>query len=165
MRRASTSACPYDDADVALWLRVEEDFAALLREGAQIAAAAQSVAWPEMRPPPDAGLYILRGQDGEMLYVGESDALAERLGTHRRPRSYFSALRRHVATELLGLAFAPEIVRGFSPINEASISDFLSSCTLAIVPLVFGRWELERHLVQKHRPLLNREHAVTSSTN
>jgi predicted GIY-YIG superfamily endonuclease len=165
MRRASRSAHPHDDADVALWLRVEEDFAALLREGAQMAAEAQGVAWTEVRPPPGAGLYILRGQNGEMLYVGESDALAERLGTHRHPRSYFSALRRHVGTELLGLAFAPEIVRGFRPIDEAAISDFLSSCTVAIVPLAFGRWELERHLVQTHRPLLNREHAVESPTN
>jgi hypothetical protein len=95
-----------------------------------------------------------------MLYVGETDALAERLSTHSGARSYFSALRRHVGTELLGLAFAPEIVRGFSPINEASISDFLMSCTVAIVPVAFGRWELERQLVQTRRPLLNREHAV-----
>jgi predicted GIY-YIG superfamily endonuclease len=165
MRRASRSARRYHDADVELWLRVEVDFESLMCDGAQMAAAVQGVTWSEMRPPPGAGLYILRGQDGEMLYVGESDALAERLGTHRRPRSYFSALRRHVGTELLGLAFAPQIVRGFSPINEASISDFLSSCTVAIVPLAFGRWELERHLVQTHRPLLNREHTVDSPTN
>ena len=164
MRRASRSAYSYDDADVALWLRVEEDFAPLLREGAQMAAEVQGVTWSEMRPPPGAGLYFLRDKDGAMLYVGESDALAERLGTHRGPSSYFSALRRHVGTELLGLAFAPDRVRGFSPSDESSISDFLSSCTVAVVPLAFGRWELERHLVQKHRPLLNREHTVGSPT-
>ncbi len=54
-----------------------------------------------------------------MLYVGESDALAERLETHRRPRSDFSALRRHVGTELLELTFAPEIVRGLCAPSEA----------------------------------------------
>jgi len=165
MRLVSRLARRYHDADVELWLRVEEEFESLMSDGAEMAANVEGVDWPEMNPTPGAGLYIVRGQDGKTLYVGESDALAERLGTHCRPRSYFSALRRHVGTELLGLEFAPEIVRGFSPSGEASISDFLSSCTVAIVPLAFGRWELERHLVQTHRPLLNREHTVESPTN
>ena len=31
---------------------------------------------------------------------------------------------------------------------------------IAIVPLAFGRWELERELVREMRPVLNREHSV-----
>jgi hypothetical protein len=47
---------------------------------------------------------------------------AERLGTHGGSLSYFSTLRLHIGIELLGLAFEPGSVRGFSPIDEAAIS-------------------------------------------
>jgi len=52
------------------------------------------------------------------------------------------------------------VKRGFSPTDEAAISGRLAFCTVAVVPLSFGRWELERHLVQELGPLLNREYAV-----
>ncbi len=129
------------------------------RAGVRVAGDVAPVAWRAMRPPAGAGLYILRGAKGNALYVGETDALAERLGTHGGARSYFSALRRHVGTELLSLSFAPYVRRGFAPADEAAITAFLAICTVAILPLAFGRWELERELVHELRPMLNREHA------
>ncbi len=121
-----------------------------------IAEHAASVDWQAMEPPAGAGFYIVRDRGGTVLYVGETDDLAERLRTHSRRRSYFSALRRHVATELLGLVLAPDVGRGFTAEDEIKISAFLATCTIAILPLSLGRWELERELVRRLRPMLNR---------
>jgi predicted GIY-YIG superfamily endonuclease len=159
MRRDSRTALAYVDAPTDLWRRVQSDSDRLLKAGVSAALEIPAFPWKAMRPSIGAGLYILRDSERKALYVGETDALGERLGTHRGARSYFSALRRHVGTELLGLAFAPDVRRGFSPADEARISAHLSTCTIAIVPLAFGRWELERELVGEMRPVLNREHS------
>lgn len=159
MRRASRAALAFDDADVDLWARVQVDAPRLLREGARVASNLPSVSWRQMRPPAGPGLYIVRDRKGRPVYVGETDALAERLGTHSRSRSYFSALRRHVGTEILGLSFAPHVRRGFSSGDEAAINAYLASCSIAILAVAIGRWELERELVHALSPQLNREHA------
>jgi predicted GIY-YIG superfamily endonuclease len=159
MRRNSRVALAYADADTALWRAVQGDSGRLLVEGVRAAQDVAPVRWAAMRPPAGAGLYILSGADGQALYVGETDAMGERLRTHAGSRSYFSALRRHVGAELLGLAFAPNVRRGFSPADEARISAYLETCSMAIMPLTFGRWELERELVHEMHPVLNREHA------
>jgi predicted GIY-YIG superfamily endonuclease len=159
MRRNSRVALAYADADTALWRAVQVDSGRLLAAGVRAAREVTPVRWAAMRPPDGAGLYILRGAGGQALYVGETDALGERLRTHAGSRSYFSALRRHVGTELLGLVFAPNVRRGFSPTDEARISAYLETCSIAILPLAFGRWELERELVHEMQPVLNREHA------
>jgi len=159
MRLASRAALAFDDADLDLWARVQADAQRLLREGVRVASDVPSVPWREMQPPSGPGLYIVRDRNGRPVYVGESDALAERLKTHGGSRSYFSALRRHVGTEILGLSFAPDVRRGFSLADEAAISAYLASCSIAIHPLNVGRWELERELVHQLGPQLNREHA------
>jgi predicted GIY-YIG superfamily endonuclease len=158
MRLHSRTALAWDDADLDLWERVQAGAPRLLREGVRIACAVPSVGWLEMRPPTGPGLYIVRDAKGRPIYVGESDAMAERLKTHRGSRSYFSALRRHVGIGLLGLSFAPGATRGFSPPDESAINALLASCSIAIMPLALGRWELERELVHELRPQLNREH-------
>lgn len=160
MRRDSRAALAYATATTDLWRGVQDDATRLLKGGVSIAVGVEPVAWAAKRPPIGAGLYILRDAKQKTLYVGETDALAERLGTHSGVRSYFSALRRHVGTELLGLAFAPNVNRGFSPTGEAAISAYLATCSIALIPLAFGRWELERDLVRELRPILNREHAA-----
>ncbi len=159
MRRDSRMALAYVDAPTDLWRRVQSDSDRLLKSGVSAVLEVPAVPWKAMLPPVGAGLYILRDSKGKALYVGETDALGERLGTHSGARSYFSALRRHVGTELLDLAFAPNVRRGFSPADEARISAHLTTCTIAIVPLALGRWELERELVGELRPVLNREHS------
>jgi predicted GIY-YIG superfamily endonuclease len=160
MRRMSRTALAYETSSPDLWRAVQADAGRLLRAGITAALDISPVPWKSMLPPPGAGLYVLRDSHGQPLYVGESDALGERLRTHAGSRSYFSALRRHVGTELLGLAFVPNVKRGFSPADEASISAHLATCSIAILPLAFGRWELERELVHELLPILNREHAV-----
>jgi predicted GIY-YIG superfamily endonuclease len=159
MRRDSRTALANDDSPTDLWRRVQGDSGRLLTAGVSASLEVLAVPWKAMRPPVGAGLYILRDPKGNALYVGETDALGERLGTHSGARSYFSALRRHVGTELLDLTFAPNVRRGFSPTDEARISAYLSTCSIAIVPLALGRWELERELVGEIRPVLNREHS------
>jgi predicted GIY-YIG superfamily endonuclease len=159
MRRLSRAALVYEDATPDLWRAVQADAARLLRAGVKVGLETPSVPWGRMQPPRTAGLYILRDSQGRPLYVGETDALAERLRTHAGSRSYFSALRRHVGTKVLGLAFAPNVRRGFSPPDESAISTYLATCSIAILPLALGRWELERELVHELRPTLNREHS------
>jgi predicted GIY-YIG superfamily endonuclease len=163
MRRDSRTVLAYADVPTDLWRRVQSGSDRLLKAGVSAVLEVPAAPWKAMRPSVGAGLYILRHSKGKALYVGETDALGERLGIHRGARSYFSALRRHVGTELLGLAFAPNVRRGFSPEEEARISAYLTTCTIAIVPLAFGRWELERELVGEMRPVLNREHSTTTT--
>ena len=160
MRRRSRTALVYETASPDLWRAVQVDAGSLLRAGVRAALKVPPARWKSMQPPPGSGLYVLRNANDQPLYVGESDAVGERLRTHAGSRSYFSALRRHVGIDLLGLAFAPNVKRGFSPADEASISAFLATCSIAILPLALGRWELERELVHELRPTLNREHTI-----
>jgi hypothetical protein len=160
MRRLSRRAVDYRGADPSDWERVQLRAPSLLHAGVHLAIDVDPVSWLAMRPPPGAGLYLLRDHAGQPMYVGESDALAERLGTHAGARSYFSALRRHVGTEVLGLAFAPGQARGFAPADEAAISAYLATYSVVVISLALGRWELERELVGALRPMLNREHAM-----
>jgi hypothetical protein len=65
MHMVSRMARRYHDADIELWLRVEEDCEPLLRKGADVATNVDPVAWSQMRPPSGAGLYILRDERGK----------------------------------------------------------------------------------------------------
>ena len=45
------------------------------------------------------------------------------------------------------------------PLTRLGLARIARPCNIAIVPLAFGRWEIERELVGKLRPVLNREHS------
>ncbi len=114
--------------------------------------------WSEVAPRSEPGVYIVHARDRKTpLYIGESSDLGERHDTHSH-RTYFSALRRHIATEVLGFTLK---IRGgkakyLDPAEDSQVSAFLDGCVCAFVPVSFGRFELEDRLIRKYRPELNR---------
>ena len=105
-----------------------------------------------------SGLYIVKNKKDELIYIGESSNIKERFVTHSS-RTYFSALRRHIGTELLD--FQPIEISGrkrlFTDKQDMEITKFLKNCNALFFPIFFGRYEIEEFLIKKHKPLLNRK--------
>ena len=101
---------------------------------------------------------IVKNKNGELIYIGESSNINERFKTHSG-RTYFSALRRHIGTEIL--KFELQEIKGkkryFSETEDRKVTEFLKTCKATLFPVAFGRYELEEYLIKKHRPLLNRK--------
>ena len=114
--------------------------------------------WFDLATISNAGLYLVKDKSDKLIYVGESSNVGERITTHSG-RTYFSALRRHIGTEILGyeLKEINKKKRYFSDIEDKNVTEFLRNCKATIFPVNFGRYELEEHLIKKHRPLLNRK--------
>ena len=105
-----------------------------------------------------SGLYIVKNKKDELIYIGESSNIKERFVTHSS-RTYFSALRRHIGTELLDFQLI-EISgrkRLFTDKQDMEITKFLKNCNALFFPIFFGRYEIEEFLIKKHKPLLNRK--------
>jgi hypothetical protein len=45
---------------------------------------------------------------------------------------------------------------GFTPEEDAQVTDYLARCSYVFLPVRLGRTELEEFLVRKHQPRLNR---------
>lgn len=105
-----------------------------------------------------AGLYIVKDKSDKIIYIGESSNIGERIKTHSG-RTYFSALRRHIGTDILGfeLQEIKEKKRYFSEIEDRKVTEFLKTCKVTLFPVTLGRYEFEEYLIKKYRPLLNRK--------
>jgi len=105
-----------------------------------------------------AGLYIVKGKSGDIIYIGESSDINERYATHSN-RTYFSALRRHIATEILSFELKEKNGKKKYLLDneEKAINIFLKTCSVMFYPVSFGRYELEEFLIKRHKPLLNRK--------
>lgn len=51
-----------------------------------------------------AGLYIVKDKSDKLIYIGESSNIGDRIKTHCG-RTYFSALRRYIWTNVLGFEY------------------------------------------------------------
>ena len=104
-----------------------------------------------------AGLYIVKKLD-KLIYIGESSDICDRFNTHSK-RTYFSALRRHIGTEILNLELHERNGKKkyFEVIEDKKVTEFLKSCNASFYPTHFGRYELEEFLIKKYKPLLNRK--------
>lgn len=141
-----------------LWNEVQQNFANILIEGESKILKSTFVPWFDAKILNSAGIYLVKDKSGNLIYIGESSIVAERIKTHSG-RTYFSALRRHIGTEIL--EYTLKEIKGkkryFSEAEDRKVTDFLKSCTVAIFQVNFGRYELEEYLIKKHRPLLNRK--------
>jgi predicted GIY-YIG superfamily endonuclease len=144
--------------DCALWLEVQARSVELLIEGEQILFARTYAPWFTASVPHLAGIYVVRDGRGEITYIGESSDIGERHVTHSG-RTYFSAMRRHIGTEILGLTLKTinGRARYFSEEEDSRVTDFLRVCQIAFLPVSFGRFELEEILIREYHPLLNRK--------
>lgn len=141
-----------------LWDAVQENFLDLLKEGESKILKASFTPWQDTEIISLAGLYLVKDKSDKLIYIGESSDLGERIVTHSG-RTYFSALRRHVGTDIFNYKLQ-EISgkkRYFSDIEDRKVTEFLRTCMTTIFPVAFGRYELEEYLIKKHKPLLNRK--------
>ncbi|MCB0541330.1 MAG: GIY-YIG nuclease family protein [Bacteroidetes bacterium] len=141
-----------------LWEQVQSQFIDLLKQGEAQLFQTTFKKWFDLATISNAGLYLVKDKSDKLIYVGESSNVGERITTHSG-RTYFSALRRHIGTEILGyeLKEINKKKRYFSDIEDKNVTEFLRNCKATIFPVNFGRYELEEHLIKKHRPLLNRK--------
>jgi predicted GIY-YIG superfamily endonuclease len=141
-----------------LWDTVQKKHLALLIEGENKIFEEVFVPWFDLEIISTAGLYLVKDETDKFIYIGESSNIGERIKTHSG-RTYFSALRRHIGTEIL--SFKLQEIKGrkryFSETEDKKVTDFLSTCKATIFPVNFGRYELEEYLIKKYKPLLNRK--------
>lgn len=141
-----------------LWDTVQKKHLALLIEGENKIFEGIFVPWSTTKIISEAGLYLVKDKTDKLIYIGESSNIGERIKTHCG-RTYFSALRRHIGTEILG--YKLQEIKGkkryFSEIEDKNVSAFLNTCKATIFPVNFGRYELEEYLIKKYKPLLNRK--------
>ncbi len=106
------------------------------------------------------GIYIVKNKSGDLIYIGESSDIYDRHYAHSKT-TYFSALRRHIGTEILGFELIDKNGNGkkkyLDPAEDHKVTRFLNSCSAVFHPISIGRYEIEEFLIKKYRPLLNRK--------
>ena len=142
-----------------LWYRVQETKTQILKEAEIEIQRKPYQNWSDNVVPERPGLYLVQDQNDKLIYIGESSDLRERFITHSG-RTYFSALRRHIATKILRfeLKEANGKKKYLNDKEEKSVTEFLKSCRALFYPTNFGRYELEECMIVKYRPLLNRKY-------
>jgi predicted GIY-YIG superfamily endonuclease len=141
-----------------LWNSVQQNFIELIKEGESKILKSTFTNWFDTKIINSAGLYLVKDKSDDLIYIGESSDIGERITTHSG-RTYFSALRRHIGTDILN--FNLQEIKGkkryFSDNEDKKVTEFLKNCKATTFPVAFGRYELEEYLIKKHRPLLNRK--------
>lgn len=140
-----------------LWDNVQKHKVDLLKQGEEIVFKQKFSAWFDTNPKSTAGLYIVKDK-AKIIYIGESSDISERHSTHGST-TYFSALRRHIATDILGYELKEKNGKKkyLSDNEDKNVTAYLRNTTATFHPVSFGRYELEEYLIKKHRPLLNRK--------
>lgn len=141
-----------------LWDKVQLTYSGLLKEGETKILKTKFIPWFETEIFSAAGIYLVKNKSDNLIYIGESSNIGERISTHSG-RTYFSALRRHIGTEILDYTLQEKDGRKryFSDTEDKKVTEFLKTCKALVFPVNFGRYEFEEYLIKKHRPLLNRK--------
>lgn len=141
-----------------IWDNVQNNYLELLKTAENNIMNLKFVPWNDNPVVNTAGIYIIKDKLDTIIYIGESSNVYERISVHSN-RTYFSALRRHIGTDILGYTLLENKgrTRYFSPIEDNKITGFLKSCKVISVPICFGRFELEEYLIRKYRLMLNRK--------
>lgn len=140
-----------------LWDKVQEQKSELLKLAEQKVFNQSFSGWFDNHVKSTAGLYIVKDK-GEIIYIGESSDIKERHTTHSTT-TYFSALRRHVATDILRYELKERNGKRkyLTDTENLNVTNFIRRTTAMFYPMSFGRYELEEYLIKRYRPLLNRK--------
>lgn len=140
------------------WRQVQARGREFLAEGEQTFLARPKSPMFEAKVPTGPGLYAVWSEERGLVYLGESSDISKRHKTHCG-QTYFSALRRHVGTNVHG--FELKVIKGrkryFLDQEDQAVTSFLRSCQFSYLPVRLGRIELEERLIARHDPLLNRK--------
>lgn len=140
-----------------LWNNVQKLKDQLLKQGEEKVFNNKFSPWFDNNIKSTAGLYIVK-EKSKLIYIGESSDISERHTTHSST-TYFSALRRHIGTDILGYELKEKNGKKkyLTDSEDKKVTDFIRGTTALFYPINFGRYELEEYLIKKHRPLLNRK--------
>jgi len=142
-----------------VWEEVQSNSEELLVQGEMEFLKQPVLKWVEAAVPISAGVYAVFDISHELIYIGESSDINKRYMTHSE-RTYFSVLRRHIGTDILGFELIDsnnKKKRKFMKENDICVTDFLNKCSIKYALVSFGRFELEEYLIRKHKPVLNRK--------
>lgn len=143
--------------DTGVWSNVQSDFRFILDEGIQEILSLPKRGLTLLDIPDKGGVYLIY-HGNELIYVGETSCLSERIETHFS-RTYFSAFRRNCGTVLLGFTLKTKNnkKRYFSDEEEIELNRFLKECFVVPYPVAIGRGELEECLINRFSPILNKK--------
>jgi len=140
-----------------LWDIIQTQKGEILSQGERLILNQKPTPWFNVNSDSTAGLYIVF-YNKEIIYIGESSDIKIRYSTHSGV-TYFSALRRHIGTEMLGCKLQERNGKRkyFEDVDDKRVTHFLTQATAIFYPVSFGRYELEEYLIKKYKPLLNRK--------
>jgi len=136
------------------WNDIQNNNTNLFLEGEDLFFNQIPIPWDEAIIPVSPGLYRVLDVDKQLIYIGESSDINARYTTHSKD-TYFSALRRHIATDILGFELISK--RKLTKENDDSVNKYLGQCSIDYMRVPFGRYEFEKFLIKKHLPTLNRK--------
>lgn len=107
--------------------------------------------------PTCAGVLSIKNSKGDVIYIGESSDLSERIDTHKT-NTYFSTLRRKVGV-ILGCELISKTAKGkknyLSLEDDKRVDGYLATCTVAVMPVSLNRRAVKDRLVEAYNPILN----------
>ncbi|WP_209389807.1 GIY-YIG nuclease family protein [Chryseobacterium sp. RR2-3-20] len=141
-----------------LWNDVQDNFEQIINEAEKDILKNRFSLWYDCDVKVVSGLYIVKNKKEEIIYIGESSNIKERYLTHSS-KTYFSALRRHIGTELFNFELIETSGRKrlFTEKQDLDVTKFLKNCNALFFPIYLGRYEIEEFLIRKYKPLLNRK--------
>jgi len=144
----------YKKYDPDIWNTVQKKVRIILDSGQKIFFDHGWSKWFDAVPEQCAGLYGVRTNEEEFLYIGESTNLHKRHQTHSK-NTYFSALRKNIGRSIFNAEYVAP--KRFTADIDKKIDDYLSVCSFRSTGISFARRELEEKLVKEFTPLLNRK--------
>ena len=109
------------------------------------------------RQPNKPGVYAWFDEEN-VVYIGESGNLSKRMGDAMRTPNH--TLRRTIGTKkfMKHKGFEGATARKpFPPHIEKLLESYMRSLHVAILPVDFGRTELEEHMVDTFSPIYNKK--------
>ena len=144
----------FEETHTDIWGKVQGKHKDLLSQGEKLFFKQKLFNWDEVELSAAPSVYRVFDKSGQLIYLGETVNIEKRHLAHSR-RSYISALRRNVGTDIFKFDFVGK--KKFCPRHDEAITQFLQSCSIAYMKVSFGRLELEEYLIKKYKSVLNRK--------
>lgn len=151
------------------WEEIQQSSGTLLTHGREELLATSKYPLHSSVYENTPGVYCI-WKEGEIIYIGESISIKERLKTHSN-RTRFSVLRRTVAKQVFDLSLKTKLEMGntiskdkkkmfLSAEEEQLIDTYLDEIEVSYLPTFFGRLELEEYLINLIRPKFNKKSII-----
>jgi predicted GIY-YIG superfamily endonuclease len=156
------------DVPPRIWEVMQNQASAIISDGTKLISDETATTWYEAKLPSLAGLYHITHSTDGLIYIGESTNIYARWKTHGTD-TRFSALRRHIGTDLLHFQLKTKSELGLvinakkdkrmylNDQEDLLVNKYLTNCTIKFLPIRYGRMELEEHLIRSLQPMLNRK--------